>query len=220
MKRRFVLFDLDGTLTDPAEGIIGGVRHALVSAGLPIPDRATLESFIGPPLIGRFMEVCGVTEEQARGLLAAYRDYFVPRGMFENRPYPDTAAMLDAVRAAGMTCAVATSKPEPFAVRILDHFGLSGRFACICGSTLDETRTGKDEIIAYALSRLAASPEEAVMVGDRRYDVEGAAKCGLPCIGVLYGYGSRAELCAAGAAALADSPGRLAGLLISKTEAI
>lgn len=218
MNRRFVLFDLDGTLTDPAEGIIGGVRHALDAAGLPIPDRATLESFIGPPLVERFMEVCAVSAERARELVTAYREYFVPRGMFENRVYPGTADMLDAVRAAGLTCAVATSKPEPFAEEILTHFGLRGRFACVCGSTLDESRTRKEEVIAYALGRLGASPDETVMVGDRCYDVTGAAKCGLPCIGVLYGYGSRDELCAAGAAALADTPRRLAALLTGEKE--
>lgn len=217
MSRRIVLFDLDGTLTDPAEGIIGGVRHALVSAGLPVPDRATLESFIGPPLIAQFTAVCGVTEPQARALLSAYRDYFVPRGMWENRVYPGIPDMLDALHAAGLTCAVTTSKPEPFAVQILDHFGLSSRFACICGSTLDETRTGKDAVITYALSRLSAAPADAVMVGDRCYDVQGARACGLPCIGVLYGYGSREELCAAGAAALAASPEQLTAMLTADT---
>lgn len=213
MSRRFLLFDLDGTLTDPAEGILGGVIFAMKKAGVPVPDQTTLESFIGPPLIPHFQEVCGVSYDTAVEMLAAYREYFAPRGIYENRVYPGIPEMLDALRAAGYVTAVATSKPEPFAETILTYFGLRERFDYVCGSTLDETRNKKEEVVAYALSCMGATPEEAVMIGDRSYDVVGAAACGLPCVGVLYGYGSRKELEDAGACALADSVPHLTDLL-------
>ena len=210
MNRQGVLFDLDGTLTDPAEGIIGGVVFAMEQAGVPVPDRATLESFIGPPLIGQFERVCGVPHETAVAMLGYYRQYFVPRGMHENRVYDGIPALLTALRAAGLTLAVATSKPEPFAEEILTFFGLADKLDYICGSTLDEQRTDKASVIAYARERMGFGEADALMmVGDRCYDVEGAVQNGLPCIGVLYGYGSREELTAAGAAALAQDPQEL-----------
>lgn len=212
---RCILFDLDGTLTDPAEGILGGVVFAIQKEGLPVPDDDTLRSFIGPPLIPQFMEVCGVDKAQATRMLASYREYFVPRGMFQNRVYDGVSEMLRRLRTAGFRLAVATSKPEPFAEEILRHFGLYSLLDRVCGSTLDETRNEKPAVITYALAQLDAKPQDAVMVGDRRYDVEGAAACGLPCVGVLYGFGDRAELTAAGATALVESVEELTGWLIN-----
>jgi len=212
---RYILFDLDGTLTDPAEGILGGVVFAIQKEGLPIPDGDTLRSFIGPPLIPQFMEVCGVDKATATGMLASYREYFVPRGMFQNRVYDGVPEMLRRLRKAGLRLAVATSKPEPFAEEILRHFGLYPLVDAVCGSTLDETRNEKPAVIAYALERLGAEPRDTVMVGDRRYDVEGAVACGLPCVGVLYGFGDREELTAAGATAVVESVEALTAYLLN-----
>lgn len=213
--RRCILFDLDGTLTDPAEGILGGVVYAIQKERLPVPDGETLRSFIGPPLIPQFMAVCGVDKATATRMLAAYREYFVPKGMFQNRVYDGVPTMLKTLREAGFLLAVATSKPEPFATEILRHFGLDTLLDRICGSTLDETRNEKAEVIAYALAQLDVLPADAVMVGDRCYDVEGAAACGLPCVGVLYGFGDRAELEKAGATAIVATVEELTARLMA-----
>ena len=215
--KKTVLFDLDGTLTDSGEGIINCAIPALEHFGLPIPSREEMRVFVGPPLHETFQRF-GVPADKTEEAIRVYRSRYIPTGMFENTPYPGIKELLETLKGKGHKLFVATSKPEPFAEEILTHFGLRGRFACVCGSTLDESRTRKEEVIAYALGRLGAPPDETVMVGDRCYDVTGAAKCGLPCIGVLYGYGSRDELCAAGAAALADTPRRLAALLTGEKE--
>ena len=210
-----VLFDLDGTLTDPAEGITNALMHAQRRLGRTVSPREELYVFIGPPLIEMFMSEWGLTRAEAEQALLYYREHFSVKGLFENVPYPGIGDCLAALRAAGLRLFVATSKPEPLSLRILEHFDLLQYFEAVAGSTLDETRTKKGEVIAYALSTYGLDPSETVMVGDREHDVIGARENGLPCIGVLYGYGSREELTAAGAAALAADLGELSGLLKS-----
>lgn len=210
-----VLFDLDGTLTDPGLGITNSVIHALRKLGVEPPEREALYKFIGPPLKWSFHEYFGFDETKCEKALLGYREYFSVTGLFENELYPAIPGVLQRLKDAGLRLAVATSKPEPFSVRILDHFGLTGYFEAVCGSTLEETRTEKWEVIQYALDLLHVSPEETVMVGDREHDVLGARKCGVPCIGVLYGYGSREELETAGAAAIAETPEDAAGFLLT-----
>lgn len=214
-----ILFDLDGTLTDPGLGITNAVAHSLRRLGRPVPPRAELNKFIGPPLLHSYQVYAGLTEAEARAAIPLYREYFVPTGMFENEVYPGIPALLAALRAAGKTLVLATSKPEPFAVRILEHFDLARYFDLVVGSTLDETRTEKAEVIAYALAQLPsgapAVKKSAVMVGDRDYDVRGAAANGLPCVGVAFGYGTRAELTAAGAAAVAGTVSELQNILLA-----
>lgn len=212
-----ILFDLDGTLTDPGLGITNAVAHALQKAGRPVPPREQLYKYIGPPLLDSFERFEGMTPAEARQAVGFYREYFVPTGMFENMPYPGVEALLAHLRAAGRTLLVATSKPEPFAVRILEHFGLARYFDHIVGSTLEETRTAKAEVIEYALRQAGVEDKgTAVMVGDRDYDVRGAREAGLGCIGVLFGYGSAAELTAAGALAVAADMPELERLLLSE----
>ena len=215
MKYKNVLFDLDGTLTDPAEGITNALMHAQRRLGRAVSPREDLFVFIGPPLIESFMSEWGLTRAEADQALVYYREHFNTKGLYENIPYPGIGAFLGDLKAAGLRLFVATSKPEPLSLRILEHFDLLPYFEAVAGSTMDEQRTKKGEVIAYALSEFHLDPKETVMVGDRRHDVAGAAENDLACIGVLYGYGSREELTAAGAAALAADLGELTALLRS-----
>ena len=215
MTYKNVLFDLDGTLTDPAEGITNALMHAQRRLGMAVSPREALYVFIGPPLIETFMSEWGLTRAEADQALLYYREHFSVKGLFENVPYPGIGACLAELKAAGLRLFVATSKPEPLSLRILEHFDLLQYFEAVAGSTMDEQRTKKGEVIAYALDTYHLDPSETVMIGDRKHDVLGAAENGLPCIGVLYGYGSRAELVEAGAAALAADLGELSALLKS-----
>lgn len=210
-----ILFDLDGTLTDSAPGILNSVRYACRKLGLPIPGEETLRRFLGPPLIASFRELMGLDAADADRAVSAFREYFPTKGLFENEVYPGVPALLADIKSAGKTVIIATSKPEAYARRILEHFGLAQYCDFICGATLDETRTDKAEVIAYALETAGITGRDgAVMVGDREHDVLGAKKNGLPCIGAVYGYGTAEELTAAGAAALAETVDELHKLLL------
>ena len=210
-----VLFDLDGTLTDPAEGITNALMHAQRRLGRPVSPREDLFVFIGPPLIETFMSEWGLSREESEQALVYYREHFGTKGLFENVPYAGIVDCLARLKEAGLRLFVATSKPEPLSLRILEHFDLLKYFEAVAGSTMDEQRTKKGEVIAYALKTFDLRPEETVMVGDRKHDVLGARENGLNCIGVLYGYGSRAELTEAGASALAADLSELSALLKS-----
>ncbi len=204
---KYVLFDLDGTLTDPALGITNSIMHALGKMGREIPPRESLYCFIGPPLIPAFMSFLGMDEDEAKTALLYYREYFAEHGLFENTPYEGIANVLAELKSRGYRLAVATSKPEVFAVRIAERFELAGHFDCICGATLDETRTKKADVIEYALGRLGARADECIMIGDRHHDIDGARTFGMKSIGVLWGYGLHGELTEAGADAIVKSPG-------------
>ena len=210
-----VLFDLDGTLTDPAEGITNALMHAQRRLGMAVSPREDLYVFIGPPLIETFMSEWGLTRVESEQALVYYREHFSTKGLFENVPYEGIGQALAELKRAGFRLFVATSKPEPLSLRILEHFDLLPYFEAVAGSTMDEQRTKKGEVIAYALQTFHLDPAETVMVGDRKHDVIGARENGLPCLGVLYGYGSREELTAAGAAALAADVGELVAWLKS-----
>ncbi len=210
-----VLFDLDGTLTDPAEGITNALMHAQRRLGMAVSPREELFVFIGPPLIETFMSEWGLSRAESEQALVYYREHFGVKGLFENVPYPGIGDCLAQLKAAGLRLFVATSKPEPLSLRILEHFDLLKYFEAVAGSTMDEQRTKKGQVIAYALETYHLDPAETVMVGDRKHDVIGARENGLPCIGVLYGYGSREELTDAGAAALAEDLEALTALLRS-----
>ena len=207
-----ILFDLDGTLTDPKEGItksvqhalqpgiVNSVRYALRSFGMEA-EPATLRSFIGPPLSDSFKEYYGFSEAQAREAIDHFHEYFTKQGMFENKVYPGIREMLTRLKDAGLTLAVATSKPEPFAIQILEHFDLLSYFTLVGGADMEEIRVRKGDVIAYTLDRLGTTPEESkvIMVGDRKHDIIGAHENQLPCAAVLYGYGSREEFTENGA---------------------
>ena len=200
-----VLFDLDGTLTDPGVGITNSVMYALRRFGIEVENREELYPFIGPPLKDSFQRFYHFTEEQARLGIRYYREYFSDRGIFENVLYDGIGELLAKLHQAGRKVMLATSKPEPFAVRILEHFRIAAYFDFVAGAAMDETRTEKLEVMTYALGACRiTNPAQAVMVGDREYDILGARKLGLDSVGVLYGYGSRQELEDAGATYLAE----------------
>ncbi len=202
-----ILFDLDGTLTDPGLGITNSVMYALRKYGMEVPPRQELYSFIGPPLKQSFMRWCGFDEAEGEQAVKYYREYYRDKGLLENEVYDGIEDMLKALREKGKRLAVATSKPEEFAIRILEHFGLSQYFEVIAGDTLDFKRNTKADVIASALERLGVTDRSGViMVGDREHDVIGAKAQDLPCIGVLFGYGSQEELEAAGAKHIAQTP--------------
>ena len=201
-----ILFDLDGTLTDPAEGITNSVMYALKQYGIEENDRTKLYSFIGPPLVDSFMEKYGFSEEKAREATVYFREYFREKGIFENVPYEGMTECLAALKQCGRTLILATSKPEVFAKMILERFGFAPYFDYVFGASMDETRTRKDEVIAYALSGAGIEdPSDCVMVGDRKHDVLGAKANGMDAVGVLFGYGSREELTEAGARYIAET---------------
>lgn len=202
-----ILFDLDGTLTDPGLGITNSVMYALRKYGMEVPPRQELYSFIGPPLKQSFMRWCGFDEAEGEQAVKYYREYYRDKGLLENEVYDGIEDMLRALREKGKRLAVATSKPEEFAIRILEHFGLAQYFEVIAGDTLDFKRNTKADVIASALERLGVTDRSGViMVGDREHDVIGAKAQDLPCIGVLFGYGSQEELEAAGAKHIAQTP--------------
>ncbi len=204
---RYIFWDLDGTLTESGDGIINSVMYALRKKGIEENDRKKLSAFVGPPLRDSFMKHYGFSLEEAEECVKFYREYFVDRGMFENRVYDGIPEVLEELCREGYELIVTTSKPEVFSVRIMEHFQIAQYFRFIGGSSLDEKRNAKADVIRYVLDTLGLDParDRIVMIGDRDQDVNGAAANQIPCIGVLYGYGSRGELEAAGAAAICET---------------
>ena len=196
--KKYLLFDLDGTLTDPKNGITTCVQYALKSFGIEEPDLDKLEPFIGPPLKDSFMNFYGMDEEQAEKAVEKYRERFRDTGIFENKVYDGIPAMLRLLQSKGMHLAVASSKPTVFVERILEHFHLDKYFEVVVGSELDGSRVNKDEIVQEALNRLfhykSIQREQVYMIGDRKFDVEGAKAHRIESVAVAYGYGSMEEL--------------------------
>lgn len=212
---KYIFFDLDGTLTNPAEGITNSVAHALKYYGISVSDKTQLYKFIGPPLAQSFSEFYGFSPDRAKEAVDKYREYFADTGIFENKVYDYIPEVLSKLKKAGFSLAMATSKPEVFAKRIADKFELTQYFDFIGGSLLDNSRTDKGEVIEYVLSSLKADREKTIMVGDRSHDILGAKKCSVKSVGVLYGFGNREELEKAGADYIAETPTQLGNLLLS-----
>jgi phosphoglycolate phosphatase len=195
----YALFDLDGTLTDPALGITNSIIYALEKMGRDIPPRESLYSFIGPPLIQSFQSL-DMTKEEAERALQIYREYFSVKGLFENTVYDGIPNALGKLNDCGIKLLLATSKPELYAKQIMEHFGLDKYFTAIYGASMDEKRVDKADVIRYAAKSAGiANLNKAVMIGDRMHDILGAKKNGIVSIGVLWGYGSEDELKEAGA---------------------
>lgn len=217
MRYHTILFDLDGTLTDSGPGITNSVRYALEKFGICERDQAKLDRFVGPPLADAFARYYHFPPADCERAVEYYREYFRDRGIFENSVYPGIPELLAALKQEGCTVLLATCKPRVFAVRILEHFDLIRYFDGVAGTELSGLHTGKAEVIAAALAQAGIREKSAcVMVGDRENDIAGAAAEGISAIGVLYGYGEREELTAAGAVTLAESTAKLAALLLEK----
>lgn len=192
---KVVLFDLDGTLTDPKIGITKSVQHALQKAGVMVNDLDELEPFIGPPLQVSFQEIYGFNDTQITQAIRDYRERFTERGMFENKLYEDIPALLAHLKQQGYILTIATSKPTVFAEQIIKYFQLESYFDLVVGSHLDGSRSAKGEIIAEVLQQLDSYPKEQfIMIGDRKYDLIGARENQIDAIGVTYGFGSLEEL--------------------------
>lgn len=219
-KKTYILFDLDGTLTDPKEGITKAVRYALNHYGIQVEDLDSLCPFIGPPLSDSYKKYYGFSHEQAWEAVLVYREYFGAQGWLENKEYSGIKEMLQALKDAGRHLLLATSKPEVFARKILDHFGMTQYFDFIGGADLEETRNRKADVIGYVLEQCGlgtgeAAVSTAVMVGDREHDVLGARQWGMESVGVLYGFGDRQELEACKADYIAETVEELKELLLS-----
>lgn len=219
MKYQVVLFDLDGTLTDPGEGITNSVMYSLKKYGINVPDRTSLYKFIGPPLHESYENYYSFSREQAMEAVGFYREYYGEKGILENLVYDGIEKMLISLREKGVLCLVATSKPEKYARQILEHFELIDYFHFVAGANMDGTRTDKAEVIAYALEQVPEQYDrsEILMVGDRSHDIEGARKNRLDSAGVLFGYGSEQELKEAGADYLVETPLALTNLILEET---
>jgi phosphoglycolate phosphatase len=205
-----ILFDLDGTLTDPREGITRSIAHALERMGVEPPPLEALTFAIGPPLRDSLARLLGTTDRAAvERALAAYRERFADVGLFENSPYAGIDAALHALAATGAALFVATSKPLVYAERIVRHFGLDLHFVAVHGCELDGTREDKRDLLAHLLPHHGVERDSAVMIGDRGGDMRAARHHGLHALGVLWGYGSEAELRDAGAHALCARPAAL-----------
>ena len=206
MKKKYVLFDLDGTLTDSQDGILNAIEYALDHYGIEVKDRSTLRPFLGPPLADSMQKYCGFDTDKAFEAVVKFREYYNTKGLFENRLYPGIERLLQTLQEKGCRLFVATSKPEQTAQEILAHFKLDGYFDYIGGATPDESRVKKEDVVRYVLETAGIlDGREAVMVGDRKHDVIGARRNGLESVGVLYGYGDRQELMEAGADYLAET---------------
>lgn len=213
-----VLFDLDGTLTDAAPGIVNGIRLVLDHFGIEQPDENTMRTYLGPPLAVTWREHYDFTDEQVTEGLRVYREYYHDVGMFENEVFDGIPELLQQLVDAGITLATATSKPDYSATRIIEHFGLADHFAFIGAANLEGTRDSKALVIEHTLAQLQAHAQthRILMVGDRHHDVHGAREHGIDTIGVLWGYGDADELTQAGAITLVERPQDLGERLLNR----
>ncbi len=210
---KHLLFDLDGTLTDPREGIVRSIQHALATLGRGCPDPVHLEQFIGPPLIHSFRILLDTSDEAlVNAALAAYRTRFSSLGIFENHLYPDIPGALQTLQRAGCTLHVVTSKPAVFARTIVEHFDLGPYFSSVYGPELDDPSPDKHSLIRRTLDTEGLDSNNAVMIGDREHDIVGARRNGIATVGVTWGYGSLSELTAAAPDHIVDSAAELVAL--------
>jgi phosphoglycolate phosphatase len=208
-----ILFDLDGTLTDPVRGITGSIQYALKKLGKPVPAADELLWCIGPPLLGSFIKMLGTDSGIAETALSLYRDRYSAEGKFKNEIYAGIPETLQGLIEQGFNLFVATSKPQVFANEILVHFNLLHFFRGVYGSEFDGTLVDKGELIAYILKKETISAKNTIMVGDRSYDILGAKKHGIYSVGVTYGYGTKEELIGSGADYIIDFPEEIMGVV-------
>ncbi|MDC1288392.1 HAD hydrolase-like protein [Gammaproteobacteria bacterium] len=203
-----LLFDLDGTLTDPKQGIVACIRHALARLNIEVAADIRLESYIGPPLRDSFRSLCG-DDGDVEAAVGFYRERFATTGLFENRVYDGIPQCLERLRARAESIHLATSKPTIYAERIIQHFGLGDFFDALYGSELDGRLGDKTELIEHILKRENLNAANTIMIGDRSFDMVGARNNNVTAVGVLWGYGSEAELDLAGADRICSHPAAL-----------
>lgn len=214
MKYEYIFFDLDGTLTDSQDGILNSFRSIFKHFGIKEPEYEVLRTYIGPPLVLTIGQTLGFTGEKLQEAVKVFRSYYDNQGYMENRVYKGIPEALKCLKALGCKLSVATSKPEHTAIKIMEHFDIAKYFDHICGSLPDESRSKKTDVIEYAIKLNGITDRsKLLMVGDRKFDVEGAHQSGLKCAGVLFGYGSREEFEAAGADYIVENPEDLEKLL-------
>lgn len=214
--KKYILFDLDGTITDPMIGITKSVRYALSKFGIQVEDLNTLCKFIGPPLKDSFMNFYNFSEEDALKAITYYREYFSTDGLYENTVYENFEDILISLKNNDKSLIIATSKPTVFAEKILEHFNLKKYFDFISGSNLDNTRTKKADVISYALEQQRINNmSEIIMIGDREHDIIGAKALNIESIGVLHGYGSYEKLSSSGADYIVKDVSELKSLLLT-----
>lgn len=218
---QYCLFDLDGTLTDSREGITKCVQHGLKCIGIEEPDLKKLEVFIGPPLLDSFTGIYGLDEKTAKEAVAYYRERFAPIGIYENKMYEGIPEMLETLKKAGIHLAVASSKPEVFVHRVLAYFDIEKYFEVVVGSELDGRRGTKEAVVEEALRQLGVLdllPSQrrkcCAMIGDRKFDIQGAKAHGLTGVGVRFGFAPKGELEAEGADEIAETVEELKDLLL------
>lgn len=215
---KYVFFDLDGTVTESAPGIVNSVVYAIKKLGYKMPSEEDLYKFVGPPLSESFIKYCGVDPSETWESIRTFREYFTERGMFENNVYPGIPELTAELKRSGTKVILATSKPQLFAERILTHFGIINNFDLVFGNTMDEKYKDKKLLFSDVFKSLGITGEErsgCVMVGDRSSDIEGAHSAGIKAIGVLYGYGDREELEGAGADVIVETVAELKKALIN-----
>lgn len=199
-----ILFDLDGTLTNPYMGITNGVIYALDKLGIDVPPRETLKSFIGPPLLDEFQRRFGMSADEAAEAVRLYREYYFNKGLYENELIDGTRELLEKLKAMGKRICLATCKPDVASEKILRHFGIDGFFDFVGAATLDGERRTKADVLRFVLENTGADVSDCVLVGDRMHDIVGAHDVGMKCIGVLVGFGSREEFSEYGADHVAE----------------
>lgn len=214
---KYLLFDLDGTLTDSEEGILNCVRYGLESCGFPVPEYEVLRAFIGPPLLYSYTKFCGLDVLDAEKAILKYRQRYSESGIYENRLYDGIKDLLFDLKKAGYKIALATSKPEVFALRIIDYFGIAGAFDAAAGSTIGDEDQTKADMIRLAMERLMLNDSDkpyVLMIGDRKHDIIGAHECGIDVLGVHYGFAPKGELEEYGADIIAESVSDLREILL------
>lgn len=216
---QYILFDLDGTLTDSREGIVRCVRETIEECGGPVPEEAVLLRFIGPPLQDSFMRYCGYSAGKAADAVERFRLRYEPVGQYENRAAPGMAELLGRLREKGRVLALASSKPENLCRSICARFGFAPHLSALVGSPPNGDWE-KEDVVREAMRQLGLTAEDApevLMVGDRKFDVLGAGACGVDCVGVeFFGYAPEGELEEAGAVAVASTPEELEEFILSQ----
>lgn len=212
-----IAFDLDGTLTDPAEGLLNGFEYAFRKVGIEYPNRAWLKKYIGPPLYEEWKREFGFSDEETDRAVLTFREYYNVYGWWDNKVYPGISEMLKRLKAAGLRLVVATSKPENTAKRVLSFFELDGNFDFIGGADGHKNRDKKHEVLTYVLDSAGVSDKSrCILVGDRLFDAEGARACGIDSMAAMWGHGTEEELRSSGFTLYAKTPLEVADILINE----